>query len=459
MKIVTTPIFYPNSKPHFGHTYSCVLADCIKRYLHLRGHDCILTTGLDEHGQKIAKTAQAADMQPQAYVNKMQLIFKKMMGQYNVQYDVFTRTTNPIHKRKVQEIYRDLKPYIYKSKYKGWYSISDEEFIKSEQADALKAIGKSVQWISESCYFFKLSAFEDMLIDYYKDAKIYPNNHELLSFVSRGLRDIAITREKVKWGVSVPNISWMDKLMSWFRPERTIYVWVDALVNYITATEHIDNPEFIHVLGKDIARFHGVYWPAFLTACNRPLPSALVIHGWWLVNDQKMSKSIGSVVDPIELLDRYSSDQLRWFMLREMSLGSDSDISDQQIALRVSEFANNYCNLVHRTFSLLLSKYDGKILARVNTIIQTETVHEHMNEYRVHMYAQAIMTLCSACNKYLDLHKPWSNDDGHQILSDVVFAIKELTELLQPLVPETGARVLGWIKGDRITETEILWQV
>lgn len=468
MKFITTPIFYPNDKPHLGHAYTAVIADFLTRYYRQKGEKVKFSTGLDEHGQKIAKTAAQKNVSPQEYVDGMAVFFKQLMSAYDVEYDVFVRTTDDKHKRAVQYFWRSISRFIYKGKYKGWYSVSDENFIKEDEVKQLRESGKPVQWVAEDCYFFKLSAFSAPLLEYFKTADIYPHANELKMFVEGGLKDIAISRASVKWGIDVPYQATnaigkcVEYMQNMFKQKQTIYVWLDALTNYLTAIgyplydkHYWDNS--IHIVGKDIAKFHGIYWPAFLMAAGISTPKTLLVHGWWLTNDSKMSKSQGDVVEPIALLEKYNISEVRWFFLREMSFGQDANFTFEQLNTRSAELSNVIGNLIHRSLQLLIKKYQGVVLAASEVIGNSQICHDAIKDHKLHLYAQGIHDIASECNRYIDHRKPWASEDGHQVLSNVVHALREMAKLLYPIMPEVSAKLSDWIAGDVVSEPEILW--
>lgn len=459
-KLITTPIFYPNATPHIGHAYSCAIADILARYYRQQGYEVMFSTGVDEHGQKIAKSAAKEGIQPKEYVDKMAIIFENMMKKYDISHTHFVRTTSVKHKECVSLVWQKMMDngFIYKSLYKGWYVVSDENFAKEEEIDikSSKTIdGKDAVWLEEECYFFKLSAFTAPLEDFYTQNPnaLFPKHMltQIMNFIKQGLHDIAISRTTVSWGIQVPKDS-----------KHTIYVWIDALSNYLT---HLDNNGFdynsfwansTHIIGKDIAKFHAIYWPAFLMACNIPLPSQILSHGWWLIDCEKMSKSFGNSVDPIDLLDHFSSLEVRWFFIREMTFGQDANFSLDRLNVRCDELRNVIGNLIHRTYSLLLKKHKGFVLPDQENISipYVKKAHLAINEHKFHLYAQAIFDLAVACNRYIDHHKPWRCEDSHQILSNVVHAIENLSALLKPIMPSLNQLD---IKNAQIFELPILF--
>lgn len=480
-KFITTPIFYPNDKPHIGHTYTCVIADILARYYKQNGYEVILSTGVDEHGQKIAKTAAKHNLQPQEWVDNMAQVFKNMMHAFKIDYSIFVRTTSSEHKKAVEQFWNTLNAngYIYKGLYNGWYDVSDENFVKDDEIDettitvhtahpsvksAKTGLGKNVIWVEEECYFFKLSAFTQTLTNHYNKTPqaILPQSrlNEIKGFLKQGLNDIAISRTSVKWGIEVPN-----------NPNHTVYVWIDALVNYLTCLGY-PNKDFgdfwensIHILGKDIVKFHAIYWPAFLNAADISYPHALLTHGWWITDKEKMSKSLGNIIDPMQLLETYSCEELRWFFVREMIVGQDACFSYQRLNVRCLELSNVIGNLVQRSVSLLLKKHQGKVL-ELDALMEDQKIdiqkfinaaNNAMEELKVHLYAQAIFDLAVECNVYIDQHKPWSNLDSQLILSNIIYALRALCTLLKPIMPSTAILIQEALKFNTIQALPILF--
>ncbi|WP_458694970.1 methionine--tRNA ligase, partial [Wolbachia endosymbiont of Drosophila incompta] len=396
---ITTPVYYVNDKPHIGHAYTSLLCDVVARFMKLAGKNVKFTTGTDEHGQKIEKAAKAKEMQPKEFTDEVSVSFKELAKFMNFEYDDFIRTTEERHKKAVIALWNRLEErgQIYLDSYPGWYSVRDEAFYQeSELIDGKAPTGAEVQWIKEESYFFRLSNWQEKLLELYKNQPsfIFPESrrNEVISFVRSGLIDLSISRTSFNWGIKVPG-----------NDKHIIYVWIDALTNYLTsigfpstegeeykrfwaepetqipvsstgmtpnqgktqipvssAANLADNSFNVHVIGKDILRFHAVYWPAILLAADLPLPKQIAVHGWWLNEGEKISKSLGNVIDPIGLAQEFGVDQLRYFLLREASFGQDGNFSKKNMISRInSELANNIGNLVQRTISFLHKQCSG----------------------------------------------------------------------------------------------------
>ena len=355
---LTTPIYYVNDKPHIGHGYTSIATDVMARFKRLEGVKVKFLTGTDEHGQKIQQSAQKAGMTPKAFTDQVSQTFRDMSHKLNLSNDDFIRTTEDRHYKAVHHLWDDLmeKGYIYLDSYSGWYAIRDEAFYQeTELVDGKAPTGAEVEWVSEPSYFFKLSSFQERLLEYYKNNPdfIMPasRKNEVVKFVEGGLKDLSVSRTSFSWGIPVTK-----------DPSHVMYVWFDALTNYLSALGYPNNQENLqtlwptctHVVGKDILRFHTVYWPAFLMAADLPLPKRIVAHGWWTNEGQKISKSLGNTIDPLQLVQDYGLDTVRYFLLREMSFGQDGDFSKSALISRNnSDLANAYGNLVQRIFSFI----------------------------------------------------------------------------------------------------------
>ncbi len=500
---ITTPIYYPNDKPHLGHIYTSVLCDVLARYHRSQNKTVIFSTGLDEHGQKIYRTALKANMSPQDYADQMAPFFKDALIKYNISHDIFIRTTEPHHTISAQALWCKIRDngYIVLNTYAGWYNVSDEAFVKSDEiahvieanVSAVTKDGRQLIWLEEDCYFFKLSQFQARLIEYYQQYPhaIYPKSrlNEVLSFLQQPLLDIAISRTSLDWGILVPkqdkqstdpdqqstyqaNIS-TDRYSAStgqhaFRdndslsPEHAcnsrthvMYVWIDALANYLTVIGYPNMNQHawdnvIHVIGKDILRFHAIYWPAFLMAADITSPKQIVAHGWWLSDtDEKMSKSLGNAADPLALLDTYDNEQIRWFFLREMTVGADGRFSTERVNIRWNELVNNIGNLMHRSTTLINKNYAGHVLAVEKCPYATELLtqlDQYMNEYKLEHYTQALLEYASNVNKYFDTEAPWKlNDNAHIVLSNVMYAVKVLAIALSPILPMRTSQMMNML--------------
>jgi len=367
---VTSPIYYVNDAPHIGHAYTTVACDVMARFMRLDGYDVRLLTGTDEHGQKVEKSSQRAGMEPRPFVDKMSENFRALARRMNISNDDFIRTTEERHVRACQALWRALRErdQIYLGTYAGWYAVRDEAYYgEGEVRDGpdgkkLAPTGAEVEWVEEPSYFFRLSQWQDPLLHYYDENPrfIAPDSrrNEVVSFVRSGLRDLSVSRTSFTWGVPVPDA-----------PGHVMYVWLDALTNYITAAGYPERegslftaywPADLHMVGKDIVRFHAVYWPAFLMAAGLAPPKRVFAHGWWTNEGQKISKSLGNVIDPFHLIERYGLDAVRYFMLREVPFGADGDFSHRAMVERINgDLANDFGNLVQRVLSMINRSCNG----------------------------------------------------------------------------------------------------
>lgn len=467
-RYITTPIYYLNGEPHLGHVYTTVAADVLARYWRLGGARVKFLTGTDEHGQKVAQAAEAAGETPKAYADKMVALFQEMTRKINASYDVFLRTTEERHHRAAQALWKKLEDagQIYQSTYAGWYAVRDEAYYEeSDLIEGRAPTGAPVEWMEEPSYFFRLSAWEKPLLDYYEahPQAIAPlgRRNEVLSFIKGGLRDLSISRTKFDWGVAVPGSS-----------SHVMYVWIDALTNYITALGYPDVEaedfqvfwsESLHLLGKDILRFHAVYWPAFLMAAGLPPPKRIFSHGWWTHEGEKMSKSLGNVVDPLQLIDTYGLDPLRYFLMREIPFGQDGNFSEELFIQRVnSDLANDLGNLAQRVLSFtyknggakvpepgeLLSE-DRELLAKAAHL--QEVLHNDMETQALQAYCRHIWEVVGDANRYVDAQKPWSlkkssNPQDLTRMGTVLYVlmdvIRHVAIYAQPLMPDASAKIL-----------------
>src|SRR5690348_17380512 len=356
---LTTPIYYVNDAPHLGHAYTTVACDALARFMRLDGRQVRFLTGTDEHGQKVEKSARAAGVDPQTFCDRVSQNFRDMTTLMNISNDDFIRTTEPRHVRGVQALWQELqqKGEIYLGRFAGWYAVRDEAFYdEGELVGGRAPTGAEVEWVEEENYFFRLSAWQDRLLKFYDDNPDFiaprARRNEVISFVKSGLRDLSISRTSFTWGIPVPG-----------DPRHVMYVWLDALANYITAlgypeTKDSDYSNFwpadLHMVGKDIIRFHCVYWPAFLMGAGLAPPKRVFAHGWWTVEGQKMSKSLGNFIPPGQLIDKYGLDPVRYFLLRELPFGSDGDFSRRAVINRINgDLANDFGNLAQRVLSFI----------------------------------------------------------------------------------------------------------
>jgi len=472
---ITTPIYYPSAKPHMGHAYSSISADVIARFRRLQGYKVFFLTGTDEHGQKIQKASEKANKTPLKFCDEISKIFLDLCSTLNLSNTDFIRTTEKRHYDTVQNLWSILKANdeIYLSKYSGWYSVSDEAFYledEIEEIDGIKrsiASGSVVEWVEEESYFFRLSKWTKPLLKFYKENTdfIQPEarRNEVIKFVESGLKDLSISRTSFNWGIPVPNDN-----------KHIMYVWMDALTNYISATNYFSKetynnfwPADIHIIGKDIIRFHAVYWPAFLMAAKINLPKKVFGHGWILSGEEKMSKSKGNILDPIEIIKEYGLDELRYYLMKEVIYGQDGKINLENLKNCInSDLANNIGNLSQRVITILLKKFDGKLpemqnLTKIdNNILEINDSKfiNSINNLELHNYVRQIISFASDVNKYVNDEEPWnikknSNERIANILYVVIESLKKIFILLHPIMPKKSENFLKClsIKKDDIT--------
>ena len=469
---ITTPIYYPSGKPHMGHAYSSIIADIFARFKRLEGFNVLFLTGTDEHGQKIQKEAKKNNKDPKIFCDEISETFRSLTKILHLTNNDFIRTTEPRHFKSVNEIWNRLLKSgdIYLDKYSGWYSVSDEAYYDKdeiEDKDGKKvsiSSGSLVEWVEEESYFFKLSAFQKKLLDHYKKNEdfILPQSrrNEVINFVEKGLKDLSISRTSFSWGIPVPE-----------NKKHVIYVWLDALTNYLSAlnfpnTNDIKYKSFwpadLHIIGKDILRFHAIYWPAFLLAANLPLPKRVFGHGWILSNEKKMSKSLGNILDPIEIIKNYGIDQLRYYLIKEVSLGNDGSISMENLKNCINnDLANNYGNLCQRVFSFIKKNCNNKI-PKATTLKPEDTkllknikddipkLINLINKQNLNEYIKMVVNYSFDANKYFNDSEPWSlkkknPERMNTILNTIVEQIKNISILLNPIVPISTKKVLDTI--------------
>ncbi len=463
---ITTPIFYVNDVPHIGHAYTSIACDVVARFMRLAGKNVKYLTGTDEHGQKVEKSAKKANLLAQAFVDKNSLTFRQMMKILNISNDDFIRTTEMRHKKAVWSFWNRLKNNgdIYLGKYSGWYSIRDEAYYaESELINGLAPTGAPVEWVEEPSYFFALSKWQDKLLEYYEQNPdfIWPKSrrNEVINFVKSGLVDLSISRTSFKWGISVPG----DE-------DHVIYVWLDALTNYITALGYPDEdgefaqfwPSAIHIVGKDILRFHAVYWPAFLMAAGLDLPKSIIAHGWWTNEGEKISKSLGNVINPLDLVEDFGLDQVRYFLMREINFGNDGNFSRENLIQRNnSELANKIGNLLQRTSSFVHKYCNGTIPNitddYVKELYQTSLFKEvksviddnmtEMQKFNINKVIDNIIRLAESGNSYIDQEAPWSlrtsnPEKMQQVLYSLLEMLRYIAIMLQPFTPDAANSML-----------------
>jgi len=470
---ITTPIYYVNDVPHIGHAYTTLACDVLARFKRLDGYDVMFLTGTDEHGQKVEKSAEKAGVPPLEFCDKVSGSFKKLAEAMNFSNDQFIRTTEERHKIAVQALWRRLveKGFIYEDKYAGWYSVRDEAFYAEKElvegpgGEKLAPTGAPVEWVEEPSYFFKLSAMEDQLLELYENQPdfVMPKSrlNEVKSFVKGGLLDLSISRTSFNWGVPVPDAD-----------GHVMYVWIDALTNYLTAVGFPDEtgddykkywPANVHMVGKDILRFHAVYWPAFLLAADLPLPQRVFAHGWWTNEGQKISKSLGNVIDPFELIEEYGLDETRFFLLREVPFGNDGDFSRSSFVARCNaDLANGLGNLAQRTLSMIHKNLDGVVpepgpytdddKALLDGVSQTlDKVRGHMDKQAFHAAFECIFSQAAAADTYVSVQAPWAlkktdPDRMNTVLYVLADVVRQLAILVQPIMPQSADKLLDQLK-------------
>ena len=465
---ITTPIYYPSAKPHMGHAYSSIIADFFARFKKIDGYKVHFLTGTDEHGLKIQRSAEKQNIDPLEFCNQISLNFRDLSKILNLSNTDFIRTTEKRHKDSVQHLWNELvkNDEIYLSKYSGWYSVSDETYYNDDEIvehDGKKVAISSksiVEWIEEESYFFRLSKWQKPLLDYYLS---HPNfisplsrKNEVISFVKSGLKDLSVSRKSFSWGIPVPN----DK-------DHIIYVWLDALTNYISALNYpnINDPLFknywpasIHLIGKDILRFHAVYWPAFLMAAKINLPLKVYGHGWILSDNEKMSKSKGNILDPIEIINQYGIDPLRYYLIKEVSFGNDGNISQERLENCInSDLANNFGNLCQRVTTFAIINCNSQIPKTISFIADDlkilnkfkndlENIRSKIDEQDINFYINYIVNSLFEANKYFNDQEPWKKKDDLIRLNTIVYTtleiVRKISLMLYPIIPYSSLKAL-----------------
>jgi len=466
---ITTPIYYPSGEPHMGHAYSSIIADVFARFMRNDNYNVFFLTGTDEHGLKIQNAAEKAGLDPLIYCNKISKVFRELTKKLNLSNDDFIRTTEKRHYDSVNNLWNKLVKSgdIYLSKYKGWYSVSDEAYYNSDEIAEKNGkkistfSGSQVEWVEEDSFFFKLSAWEKKLLEFYEknDKFILPasRRNEVINFVKSGLKDLSVSRTSFTWGIKVPNNN-----------KHVIYVWLDALTNYLSALNYPDVndklykdfwPASLHVIGKDILRFHAIYWPAFLLAADIPPPQRVFGHGWILSGDEKMSKSKGNILNPTEIINTYGIDQLRYYLIKEVSHGADGNISLKNLESCInSDLANNYGNLCQRVFSFIKNNCQNKVYKTQNitdsdkkllsqTVSLTQDIRKEMNNQNLNNYMKSVINISFLTNKYINDEEPWklkkSNvEKMNNILHISLEQIAKISILFNPIIPNATSKVL-----------------
>ena len=459
---ISTPIYYVNDKPHIGHAYTTILADVIARFYRQLNYDTFFLTGLDEHGQKVQEAASNRKVEPQDHCNEMAPRFTELWEKLHISNDDFIRTTEERHKKVVQEFLQLVfdKGDIYKDEYTGLYSVSEERFITEKEAES--GIFRDIKELKEINYFFKMSNFQTQLIDYIENNNnfIQPahRKNEILGFLKQPLSDLCISRPKsrLNWGIELP-----------FDDEYVTYVWFDALINYLTATGYGEDdlsynkwwPADCHLIGKDILTTHAVYWPTMLLSAGIPLPKTIFAHGWWLSDSSKMSKSVGNVVNPLDLIEEYGVDPVRYYLMREMVLGQDANFTMESFIKRYnSDLANDYGNLLNRVSTLIKKNYDGLIpdkgeqTSSEEEIIKSEEallngMSNKIKEMKINDSIEDIMKFVRSINKYMEEQKPWKLVKEDKVGAGTVLytageSMRVATILLSPVMPNRCAEVL-----------------
>lgn len=469
---ITTAISYPNGKPHIGHAYELIATDAMARFQRLDGRDVFFLTGTDEHGQKMQQTARAEGISPEELAQRNSDQFREMGKLLNASNDDFIRTTEERHHETSRNIWNLMSNAgdIYKDSYAGWYSVRDEAYYAEDEtevrADGVRygPQGTPVEWVEEESYFFKLSEYQDKLLKHYEENPDFigpaERRNEIISFVKSGLKDLSVSRTTFDWGIKVPN-----------DPKHVMYVWVDALTNYITATGYIEDkngprakywPADVHIIGKDIIRFHAVYWPAFLMSAGLPLPKRVYAHGFLLNKGEKMSKSLGNVVDPVNLVNHFGLDQVRYFFLREVSFGQDGSYSEEGIATRINaDLANGIGNLASRSLSMIVKNCDGQIptpgaftdedkalLAAADALLAS--CRDEMNKQMIHKALASIIAVVSETDRYFASQEPWAlKKTDPERMGTVLYVTAEVVRqigiLLQPFMPASCEKLLDLV--------------
>ena len=478
---ITTPIYYPSAKPHMGHAYSSIIADFFARFKRIDGYKVYFLTGTDEHGLKIQRAAEKKGVEPLAFCDEISETFKNLSKTLNLTNNDFIRTTESRHKKSVQYLWEELKKNddIYLSKYSGWYSVSDEAFYNEDEIEDLdnKKVAISskspVEWVDEESYFFRLSKWEKPLLEFYEKNPDFispaSRKNEVISFVKSGLKDLSVSRKSFSWGIKVPNDN-----------EHVIYVWLDALTNYISALNYPNKddelykkfwPASVHLIGKDILRFHAIYWPAFLLAAKIAPPKKVYGHGWILSNEEKMSKSKGNILDPLEIIKQYGLDPLRYYLIKEVSFGNDGNISQERLEDCInSDLANNFGNLCQRVSAFVIKNCDSKVPEKIkfeNDDIKIldeysqnlDKLRSEIDNQNINYYIDYIVNRLFEANKYFNDQEPWKKKDDKIRLNTIVYTtleiVRKVTFLLYPIIPQSSLKAL---KIFNLEEKDVIFQ-
>ncbi len=478
---ITTPIYYPSAKPHMGHAYSSIIADFFARFKRIDGYKVYFLTGTDEHGLKIQRAAEKKGVEPLAFCDEISKTFKNLSKTLNLTNNDFIRTTESRHKKSVQYLWEELKKNddIYLSKYSGWYSVSDEAFYNEDEIEDLdnKKVAISskspVEWVDEESYFFRLSKWEKPLLEFYEKNPDFispaSRKNEVISFVKSGLKDLSVSRKSFSWGIKVPNDN-----------EHIIYVWLDALTNYISALNYPNKddelykkfwPASVHLIGKDILRFHAIYWPAFLLAAKITPPKKVYGHGWILSNEEKMSKSKGNILDPLEIIKQYGLDPLRYYLIKEVSFGNDGNISQERLEDCInSDLANNFGNLCQRVSAFVIKNCDSKVPEKIkfenDDIKILDEYNQNLDKLRseidnqnINYYIDYIVNRLFEANKYFNDQEPWKKKDDKIRLNTIVYTtleiVRKVTFLLYPIIPQSSLKAL---KIFNLEEKDVIFQ-
>lgn len=470
---ITTPIYYINGAPHIGHAYTSIAADVMARFKRLDGFNVKFVTGTDEHGLKVARSAELSGKNIHEFCDDASECFRKMTKALNISNDDFIRTTEERHIKSAQSFWKRIEHDIYKDTYSGWYSTRDEEYVLREDiVDGKAPSGAPVEWMEEESYFFKLSSYQDKLLELYEKNPDFiapeAKRNEVISFVKSGLKDLSISRSKFNWGIPIPGLK-----------NQVMYVWIDALTNYITVLDFPENEDVshmmsncVHIVGKEILRFHAVYWPAFLMSAGISLPKKVFGHGWWTSEGEKMSKSLGNVVDPFELIKNFGLDAVRYFLLREVRFGEDGDFSREALKRRFNyDLANDFGNLIQRVLAFIykiggevnfcydFNEKDEALFKSARHLI--DGMRPSIDSQDLYSALDKVMRLVADSNKYVSEMKPWELQKANSPRLDAVLtalceSIRAIAFGISPFMPDTAKQIFSFIgtKGESFNEID-----